>query len=956
MSHFPTSRPSSPYCDGDGDDNIFTTATQTSFQNANDIVHSTPQQQHPDNAHAFPLHYNQHPDIYDQDTPGSADMSIELGRGVKRSAHQQDQHLSSNAIFSFANDNSQYDFPDTPPSRPRNSQRKLDDTLRKEASIRRATETARTSDTMKRSNAGGRRAVSESQARTGADVEPAQENATATVVASRFAQRVSSSYNIPTRYTTTAGLASAHNTPRRQTAGNATVQSTTNSINQSFMLPDVADITELISGPRANGTPLVRQTATTRSRFVSTSYRGKLQTQTHLPVTAVGLPEDEKAIFASLQMLHDRVNQLEHERNEAHKHIEEYEREVIELRSQLQVVDGRPDSGLGSEEDTREVNVPAAQKAKLQAKVKAAEDRLERSERKASVSNITVTRVTKERDILLSQLATAYFKNEVLEEENETFRESLSELRSSNEGLRARVQELEHENALLRPELPSQGASDKQDTRTTRHRTSSAQLNDRSDDISDGMNLGGKAFGGKQTKRLSELDRDGSRNDQAGETVMRELASHTEREIQKHRDARTAERAPNKAQRQSIARSRSKSRRRTSLVETDRLHRQASAPVEIEQTKSFPAGNDITRRSPRSTKLTEQFGHDLTVLSDLDPLDVARLRRKLEEELQAERCGHSEHVRVDEENAVTGHSTSHRSLSRRPSLKDTTTGSGRVDLEGNSIDDILKVTKSVRVQSPHTSDEISHSDHHAVDLGNFSSLSNISRRRRRTASADGMTSAFIIPDLELNTSSSLATEVGSKCVPHRASQCTACEHEDTQVDIPTPVPVTEREELEDMTNATVRPSQPPAEALAKVIKNLEDEIKHLKLKRDSKNRIYNQHEPALARRKRVAVKELIDALTAEIERKSDQVYALYDVFEGQKESMAGKKAQEMNDVDIEETLQSLGVDAAELSGRVGRSAPVGLDGLDDLSYASELPFEGFSEIESEDGEDKGAKV
>ncbi|KAF7196439.1 Spindle pole body protein ppc89 [Pseudocercospora fuligena] len=883
-------------------------------------------------------------------------MSIELGRGVKRSAQQQDHDLSSNAIFSFGNDNSQYDFLDTPPSRPRNAQRKSDGTLRKEASIRRATESARANDPMKRSSTGGRRAVSESQARKGAGVEPAQENATATVVGSRFAQRVSSSYNIPTRYTATAGLASAHNTPRRQTAGNATVQSTTNSINQSFMLPDVANITELISGTRANGTPLVRQTATTRSRFVSTSYKGDAQTQTHLPVTAVGLPEDEKAIFASLQMLHDRVNQLEQERNEAHKHIEEYEREVIELRSQLHLVDGRPDSGLGSEDDTREVNVFAAQKAKLQAKVKAAEDRLERSERKASVSNITVTRVTKERDILLSQLATAYFKNEVLEEENETFRESVNELRSSNEDLRARVQELEDENALLRAGHPAQGASDKDDTRTARHRTSSTRLNDRSDDISEGMNLGNKAFGGKQIKRPSEPDRTGGRTDQAGETIMEELASRTEREIQKHRDARTAERAQNKAHRQSTARSRSKSRRSTSFVERDDLHRRASAPVDTERTKSFSAGDDITQRSSRSTKLTEQFGHDLTILSDLDPLDVARLRRKLEEELQAKHCGHSEHVRVDEETAVTGYSTSHRSLSRKPSLKDTTTGSGRLDLGNDSIDDILKVTKSVRVQSPHTSDEISHSDDHNVELGHISSLSNISRRRRRTASADGMTSAFIIPDLELNTGSSLPTDLGSKCILHRASQCTACEHEDTQVEIPTPVPVTEREDLEDITNATIRPSQPPAEALAKVIKNLEDEIKHLKLKRDSKNRIYNQHEPALARRKRVAVRESIDALTAEIERKSDQVYALYDVLEGQKESIAGKGAQETNDVDVEETLQSLGIDPAELSGRLGRSAPVGLDALDDLSDASELPFEGFSEIDSEVGEDKEAKV
>ena len=68
---------------------------------------------------------------------------------------------------------------------------------------------------------------------------------------------------------------------------------------------------------------------------------------------------------------------------------------------------------------------------------------------------------------------------------------------------------------------------------------------------------------------------------------------------------------------------------------------------------------------------------------------------------------------------------------------------------------------------------------------------------------------------------------------------------------------------------------------------------------------------------------MMDKLTGEIEKRSDQVYALYDVLEGQKEAAAlakqfGVEPKMMNEQDVEDTLSSLGIDPAELSGRIGR--------------------------------------
>jgi len=69
-----------------------------------------------------------------------------------------------------------------------------------------------------------------------------------------------------------------------------------------------------------------------------------------------------------------------------------------------------------------------------------------------------------------------------------------------------------------------------------------------------------------------------------------------------------------------------------------------------------------------------------------------------------------------------------------------------------------------------------------------------------------------------------------------------------------------------------------------VLKGFEDEVSVLRTQLAEHYAIYHQHDPSLSKRKRKAVHEGILALLAAIERRSDEIYALYDVLEGQKES------------------------------------------------------------------------
>jgi len=125
--------------------------------------------------------------------------------------------------------------------------------------------------------------------------------------------------------------ARANATPRSRpaTAQNATAQ--------SFILPDLPNLTELVSGVFEDGTPVFSKTAPARSRFSAPPNGGRRPQ--HIPIEGVPIPDEEKAIFSALQLLQDKVEQMEHERAEAEKKIEEQDLELIELRATTQAQD-----------------------------------------------------------------------------------------------------------------------------------------------------------------------------------------------------------------------------------------------------------------------------------------------------------------------------------------------------------------------------------------------------------------------------------------------------------------------------------------------------------------------------------------------------------------------------------------------------------------------------------------
>jgi hypothetical protein len=841
-------------------------------------------------------------------------MSIEAGRahkGSPKAFDMSDIPLPSDSL---------YDLHSTPPRSTRPTPKKQE-SLRKEASLRRA------HSTDKRGNASQRRSLSDMHHKVRHDSDSSfvgEDRPTTTSIQPRNTRFTSA--NLPTSYSHDQGLRSA-STPQRPLQ-NPTADWTGTQTQASFMLPDLPNITELVSGVRKDGTPVFSRSQKSRSRFTSASYNNPTITNTiaHANIKSIAVPEEEKAIFASLQLLKDKVANLEAEKSEAQKRLEEYETEVGQLKSRLDVEQKlrRPDSALGEDDDSSAKERWRVERATLKSTIKTLQDRLDRGERKLSVNDIAVKHLTKERDGLVTQLGVAYYNSEEFKNEN-------IQLRDVNQELEADVEALQAENGRLRVRLAQIKAQFNDETQQWNSRESDlkARIHRREAagrDTQHDLTMQ-SAPAQDQTSKSSKSRRSSGR---LGQDTKHNILDSIENEIRMSRS--TA--APANVR----SRSRSKSNTRHDMTKPQRV-------VDVSDVDSTTNLN-FSRTDRDEHADNDEDSKDITYLSFLDPRELARLRKTLEEERRASKTTRDVSAPQAQDNAT---STNMTAVPRKSSMRDVTNNdTGRFTIR-SQVDEHTGLLKNVRIQSPHTSDAISYSEPRESIEASFMSTS--SRRRNRTKSIEEMTSAFILPDITLHTApgaqATMADTVGD--ISHDNLNCTACPSQDSQdkeVTIPQPIPVSERE-LDD-TNATIRPSQPPPVALATVLKQLEDEVKHLKLQLQSYEKMYNKHDPALGRRKRLAVRQKMDSLMTEIERRSDQIYALYDVLEGQKSPAADtdgeQQLQELDDEQVEETLQSLGIDINELAQRAQdiKHHPFGLDGIDEDSEV-ELPWGGFSD-------------
>ena len=352
--------------------------------------------------------------------------------------------------------------------------------------------------------------------------------------------------------------------------------------------------------------------------------------------------------------------------------------------------------------------------------------------------------------------------------------------------------------------------------------------------------------------------------------------------------------------------------------------------------KSSTRTHKVTMRIPSTIDIEPPTMND-TYLSLMEPDLVANLRKRVEELHQSERR-------------------------RRYGTEKNDTLRSILSEGGASTRHTMTEMASQRVQISEDKENQDSTEKRGDDTKQ-SLLSNTSRRRRSALPTE-MTSAFILPDITLHGGSvpqqqSLEALASLHSVAsHDTKTCTVCARAvskasgvEISVKIPTPIPVSDRSEIAEDVDATMRPSQPPRMALASVIKQLQDELAHIQLELAAEEAKLNAHDPAQGRRKRRAIEARIIELTELHRIKADMVYALFDVLEGQKGET------ELTEDEVNQTLRSIALDAVEQrQTSVRRPKKVVIEDVsesDDDSFnglgsevSEELPWEGFSDVES----------
>lgn len=298
---------------------------------------------------------------FDQDEQSDDEDSIEIGRGHRGSARNTPSKVNSDLALNIGN-SSLWEVTGTPPiERKRRPTAKINDgigrgSLRRDAQKRAASASnkdpsfnlatlgrpgARISPGKKGSQERSRSGVVDKYDQVPADIDDSyyyggRPNATADEPPSTVK---------PARFTSQHAPVASATPSRRNTVG--TPRSAPNATIDSFALPEIPGMTELISGIRQDGTPVFSRAG--KSRFKYSSRRVSAPLPNFIPIESAPMPEEEKVIIAQLQLLKDKLAEMEREKEDADIKIDDYEQEILQLRDELDAQDRlrRTDSGLG---------------------------------------------------------------------------------------------------------------------------------------------------------------------------------------------------------------------------------------------------------------------------------------------------------------------------------------------------------------------------------------------------------------------------------------------------------------------------------------------------------------------------------------------------------------------------------------------------------------------------------
>ncbi|KAK6420637.1 hypothetical protein LTR81_006372 [Elasticomyces elasticus] len=712
-------------------------------------------------------------------------------------------------------------------------------------------------------------------------------------------------------------------------------------------------------------TSVIINRTTPRTRFISLNP----YTSAHIKAHGLPTPVDEQAIATSLHLLKTRVTSLELENAEATKAAEESQQEIFHLRNQIRAGRQRSDSATGHDDDERLISQLKDQVTHLQASLSTAGDLTIRAERKAAVSDIATKRITTERDAMVEQIAAAESKNAQLMKENEQLRKEndefdaanqeaydinrhmneehdnlrdiqrnmteehedmcmeVEQLREQNQALQAKLAELSIQlssdsEESLRPEIQTLKASSTEkpvqqstlgEQSLRKESNTSQKTSSRIRDYSPQQPIPALFSRKEANAFLDTLQVPVAGRNNSGVSIPAidafsftvndtELPSATtNNQAQIQVDEKTFSFTPN-----------------------DTELKFSATPTQAEAQTNESAIDATTIQYPvkASSIPVMQQGYLPTLFTTPPPPPASGSESANSSlSIQPQKLHVHSHIEVDyTESKTSGEWPSDLPQSTRIELMSPAKQQPANAQVTEPMDDTTtpRPTSPARITSPVSSEHL---------------IVNMSVPETAASSAP---LTFDVSEPEAPTSHNTSTtegapatelKIATTAIPSKQQARKAQVTEPTTTK-PRSVAETTREAFmdadittstdftdEDLTSATIRPSQPPRVALMKVINGLETEVTHLKTKLGEYQSRYMKLKPSTSKRERAVTKKKVEKALGDVEKKSNQVYALYDVLAGQKLTDAAIDDDlSMGQMDFEETLTGMGFDFGEVSG------------------------------------------
>ncbi|KAI8629675.1 hypothetical protein F5Y19DRAFT_431464 [Xylariaceae sp. FL1651] len=695
----------------------------------------------------------------------------------------------------------------------------------------------------------------------------------------------------------------------RQSHLNANMSSATaNQTGRSFFLPNLYHINDFVSGTLRwsslkNGTPIFVKHGKVHD------WETKASPDHHADFEAITIPQDEEEIFVSLDKIREEIQTLQEHDEIVSKQAEQLHDEVYELQTQIAQLKSRKDSAMGSESESSMIVQLNTQKSQLEEQVSSLQARLDEANRKISLNEIHTQSYIAERDEALQKAHENVNKIKRLQARNNTMsqqkleieealKETQDELDLERKGfstmkhLQARNNTLNQQNLELKESLQAMQEEldmERENVATIKRlQSSNNAINQQKLELEEAL---------KET-----LD---------GQHLERGLLDSLQYKYKIVMEEKNALKKENIDLQNKVA----------DLQEladgfTKRFTQKTEARQYTQESEGFMTGTGKSKltkmaqiREPRDRR---------TVVSEMPAKTSHKDWSKQDEYTQQTDFTQESQRQYTQESAGSKPSTSKPKLTKLAQIRESR--------------DRQTVVSEMSAKTVTSQTDLQMQDDYTQQI-------NLTQESQPESVQENMTSALFMDDITLNSNKKFGRKQKTKAAPavcdltpsakrvlndlchdHECYNCMVCARIKSHrhdangkcgkktVRIDRPVPVTDRvksaapasvKEYEDQ--HTLRPSQDPALALAKVMKGLKDEESHIRTAIAKKQMVYDECDAAMNKRLWKKLDAEIKGLRKRRDLKRDQIYDLNDVLEGQKAN-AQKMSQEAIDMTITSVL------------------------------------------------------